>query len=259
METIIKAENLRKEYIMFEKSGLAINKTVGAVAVNDINLEVYAGEFISIMGPSGSGKSTLLNLISSMDTPTRGNVYIDGKKIKTMSEAAQSELRYKTIGFVFQNFNLLENLSCRENITLPLILNAVEQNKIDQEVETMAEILDVNEVLNKMPNECSGGQQQRVAIARALVANPKIIVADEPTGNLDKENSKRVMRFLRHINDESKITVLMVTHDAMVASYSDKVLYLRDGKIEKEVVRGIKGQREFFNEILELVSEDSMF
>ncbi|MGL5823065.1 MAG: ABC transporter ATP-binding protein [Sarcina sp.] len=259
MEAIIKAENLRKEYIMFEKSGLAVNKKIGAVAVNDINLEVQAGEFIAIMGPSGSGKSTLLNLISSMDTPTRGNVYIDGKKLRTMSEADQSELRYKTIGFVFQNFNLLENLTCAENITLPLTLNAVDQKTIDGEIETIAQILDVDEVLKKMPTECSGGQQQRVAIARALVANPKIIVADEPTGNLDKENSKRVMRFLRNINDERKITVLMVTHDAMIASYSDKVLYLRDGNIEKEVIRGVRGQREFFNEILELVSEDSMF
>ncbi|MGL4654858.1 MAG: ABC transporter ATP-binding protein [Sarcina sp.] len=259
MEAIIKAESLVKEYKKFNTNGVYLSVESSTKAVDEIDLEIYEGDFIAIMGPSGSGKSTLVNMLSTIDTPTSGSVFIEGKKTKKMGEQEISQLRYKTLGFVFQNFNLLDMLTCEENIAVPLNLNNEKPAEVKTKVQEIAEILGVEELLKKYPSECSGGQQQRIATARALVAGPKIIIADEPTGNLDSANSRRVMNFFKSMNTDRDITILMVTHDSMVASYAKKVLYLRDGKIENVVERGKKKQRDFFNEILELVAEDVVF
>lgn len=259
MEALIKAENLVKEYKKFKSNGAYLSIESSTKAVNEIDLEIFEGDFIAIMGPSGSGKSTLVNMLSTIDTPTSGGVYIEGKKIKKMGEQEISQLRYKTLGFVFQNFNLLDMLTCEENIAVPLNLNNEKPAGIKKKIDEIAEILGVEKLLKKYPSECSGGQQQRIATARALVAGPRIIIADEPTGNLDSANSRRVMNFFKSMNEDRDITILMVTHDSTVASYAQKVLYLRDGKIEKVVEKGNKKQRDFFNEILELVAEDVVF
>ena len=260
---IMVGENLTKEYSKYSTKGHGFGvesiKVDSIKAVDNINISINEGEFIAVMGPSGSGKSTLVNLLSTMDTPTRGNVYIEGRKLRTMYQEEIAQFRYKTIGFVFQDFNLLNLLTCAENISAPLVLNNESKKDIEIKVKEIAQILDIEDLMNKYPEECSGGQKQRVATARALVTNPKIIVADEPTGNLDRESSKKVMNFLKELNEERDITVLMVTHDPMIASYAKKVLYLRDGKIEKFVERRGKKQRKFFDEVLELVSEDAIF
>ena len=260
---IMVGENLLKEYCKYStKAGKLAAATVkiGSIkAVDNVNISIDEGEFIAVMGPSGSGKSTLVNLLSTMDTPTRGNVYIEGRKLRTMYQEEIAQFRYKTIGFVFQEFNLLNLLTCAENISAPLVLNNEKKGVIETKVKEIAEILGIEDLLSKYPEECSGGQKQRVATARALVTNPKIIVADEPTGNLDRASSKRVMNFFKELNEERNITVLMVTHDPMIASYAKKVLYLRDGKIEKFVEKKAKTQKEFFDEVLELVSEDAVF
>ncbi|MGL5576155.1 MAG: ABC transporter ATP-binding protein [Sarcina sp.] len=259
MEALIKAESLVKEYKKFKSNGAYLSVESSTKAVDEIDLEIFEGDFIAIMGPSGSGKSTLVNMLSTIDTPTSGSVFIDGKKTKRMGEQEIAELRYKTLGFVFQNFNLLDMLTCEENIAVPLNLNNEKPEKVKMKVAEIAEILGVEELLKKYPSECSGGQQQRIAIARALVTGPRTIIADEPTGNLDSANSRRVMNFFRSMNEDRDITILMVTHDSTVASYAKKVLYLRDGKIEKVVEKGKKKQKDFFSEILELVAEDVVF
>lgn len=259
MKEVIVVKNLMKEYCEYEKKGMLLEKVSSTIAVNNIDLTVCEGEFIAVMGPSGSGKSTFINMISTMDTPSKGEVVIEGKKVKSLNETEISKIRYKTIGFVFQDFNLLELLTCEENIATPLMLNNEEKSHIEERVAQISEILGIENLLKKYPTQCSGGQQQRIATARALIAGPKIIVADEPTGNLDSANSRRLMNFFSEINKERDITILMVTHDAMVASYAKKVLYLRDGKIETVIERKNKKQRDFFTEVLDLVSEDAIF
>ena len=259
MGILIKAEDLTKEYKKFKNNGLYLELDTSVKAVDSVDLDIYEGDFIAIMGPSGSGKSTLVNLLSTMDTPTGGSVYIEGRKTKQMSENEIAKMRYKTLGFIFQSFNLLDMLTCEENIAVPLTLNNEKNNEIKQKVSEISEILGVQELLKKYPSECSGGEQQRIATARALVAGPRIIIADEPTGNLDSINSKKVMAFFREMNIERSITILMVTHDAMVASYAKKVLYLRDGKIEKSIERKGKKQKAFFSEVLEIIAEDAIF
>ncbi|MGL4760335.1 MAG: ABC transporter ATP-binding protein [Sarcina sp.] len=259
MGLLIRAEQLTKEYKKFRKTTLTLEVESVVKAVDEVNLDIYEGDFIAVMGPSGSGKSTLVNLLSTIDTPSSGSVFIEGKKTKQMGESEIAKMRYKTLGFVFQNFNLLDMLTCEENIAVPLTLNNEKEKDIKIKIEEMAQILGIEDLLKKYPSECSGGQQQRIATARALIAGPRIIVADEPTGNLDSTNARRVMNFFNSMNEERDITILMVTHDAMVASYAKKVLYLRDGKIEKVIKRGAKKQRDFFGEVLELVAEDAIF
>lgn len=260
---IIVGKDLLKQYYKFRTEGGMFGGTLvkeGVTkAVDDVSINVKEGDFIAIMGPSGSGKSTLVNLLSTMDTPTSGELFIDGQKIKALHQEDVAKMRYTIIGFVFQDFNLLDLLTCRENIEAPLILNNENPKEIKQKVEEIAEILAITDLLDKYPNQCSGGQKQRVATARAIVTNPKVVVADEPTGNLDSASSRKVMNFFKELNDERDITILMVTHDAMVASYAKKVLYLRDGKIETCIERENKKQRDFFDEVLELVSEDAVF
>lgn len=260
---IITVKNITKEYFKYKKVGIAIAAMIEKVssfkAVNKVSLNIKEKDFIAIMGPSGAGKSTLMNMISTIDTPTAGSVFINGKNIQAMSQRELAQVRYKVIGFVFQDFNLLELLTCRENIEIPLTLNGEDKNNINKKVEEIAKKLNIENILDKYPTQCSGGEQQRIATARALISGPSILVADEPTGNLDSKNTKSVMKFFTQINLDSNVTILMVTHDATVASYAKKVIYMRDGEIEKILEKNKKSQREFFEEVLTLVSEDADF
>ncbi|MGL5614932.1 MAG: ABC transporter ATP-binding protein [Sarcina sp.] len=260
MKEIIRAEKISKEYItnlkMDKFSGKIIEKDV-FFAVDNVDFLLNEGEFIAVMGPSGAGKSTFVNLISTIDTPTKGNVFINNQSIKVMSDKALAKIRYETIGFVFQNFNLLELLKNKENIAVPLTLMNVDNSTIDKKTNEIAKRLNIEKLLEKKPNECSGGEKQRVAIARALITNPKVIIADEPTGNLDSKNSKAVMSLFKELNKEEKITILIVTHDPIVASNANKVLYIKDGKINNIIEKGEKNNREFFEDVLNLVSEEA--
>lgn len=226
-------------------------------ALNGVSLTVNQGDFVGIMGPSGSGKSTLLNIIATVDRPTKGAVMIDGKSVNSMGEYAIARFRYENIGFIFQDFNLIDTLTIRENISVPLVLEGLSKVEIKKRVNEIAKKLDIEENLDKYSSECSGGQRQRAAAARALVTNPKIIVADEPTGNLDTKNSHELLEFLKDLNEKDGVTILMVTHDSMIASYSKKLVFLRDGKIEDVIERGEKDQREFFYDIVDVTSKET--
>ena len=226
-------------------------------ALEDVSLTMYEGDFICVMGPSGSGKSTFINNLSTIDVPTKGRVYINGKEVRSMSENEVGKFRYENLGFIFQEFNLLESLTIFENIAVPLTLMNVPLEEIKERVSLTAKKLGVEDLLNKYPNECSGGQRQRAAISRALVTNPKLIVADEPTGNLDSKNSHELLEFFKKLNDEEGVSILMVTHDSMIASYSSKLLYIKDGHIEETVERGDMSQKEYFYKIVDVNSVES--
>ncbi|WP_297518750.1 ABC transporter ATP-binding protein [uncultured Clostridium sp.] len=259
MKEIIKTENLCKDYNKFKGGLLARNEVTNTYKViKSIDLTIYEGEFISVMGPSGSGKSTLLNLISNLDTPTKGNVFINGQKLRALGETSVAKIIAENIGFVFQNFNLIDLLTCRENIGMPLAIAGKSIEEMHKRIDEIAIKLGITDLLDKYPVQCSGGQQQRVAIARALISNPKIIIADEPTGNLDSETAASIMSIFKNLNEKDNITVLMVTHDALVASYSTKVLKLKDGVINDTLERKTKTQRIFFNEILDMLSHEQI-
>lgn len=218
-------------------------------ALNDVSLQVNAGEFISIMGPSGSGKSTLLNLLSGLDTITSGIVEINDINISKMGENEISRFRRGHIGYVFQNFNLIDSLSIYDNLALPLALQKGKKEMIETKIQEYLDSLNINEVKDKLPNDCSGGQCQRTAIARAMVHQPSILFADEPSGNLDSTNAHDVLEIMQKMNSEKNVTIMMVTHDSMVASYSQKVLFLRDGVIEHVIEKGEKDQSTYYEEI----------
>lgn len=226
-------------------------------ALSDVSLTMYEGDFICVMGPSGSGKSTFINNLSTIDVPTKGCVYIDGKEVRTMGENEIGRFRYENLGFIFQEFNLLDSLTIFENIAVPLSLANIPLQQINERVETVAQKLNVHQLLNKYPYECSGGQRQRAAIARALVTNPKLIVADEPTGNLDSQNSHELLELFKQLNDQEGVSILMVTHDSMIASYSQKLLYIKDGEIEKTIERGDLSQKDYFYKIVDVNSVES--
>lgn len=226
-------------------------------ALEDVSLTMYEGDFICVMGPSGSGKSTFINNLSTIDVPTKGKVYINGKEVRSMSEGEVGRFRYENLGFIFQAFNLLDSLTIFENIAVPLTLADVPLAEIKERVKNTAEKLGVEELLEKYPNECSGGQRQRAAIARALVTNPKLIVADEPTGNLDSKNSHDLLEFFKKLNDEEGVSILMVTHDSMIASYSSKLLYIKDGHIAETIEKKDMSQKEYFYKIVDVNSVES--
>lgn len=246
---LLEAKNIIKIYNLGSKNPYK--------ALDNISLKVYEGEFISIMGPSGSGKSTLLNNISTIDIPTKGNLLINGKSITVMSEKEIGKFRSINLGFVFQEYNLLNSLTIFENISVPLTLQKCKPNIIKEKVLDISKILRIDNILDKFPNECSGGQQQRAAICRALVVNPKIIIADEPTGNLDSKNSHELLMFLKKLNIENNLTIIMVTHDAEIASYSSKIFFIKDGKIEQMLEKGVLTQKEYCQKIMEINSENS--
>jgi len=222
-------------------------------ALTDINLQVDKGEFISIMGPSGSGKTTLLNTISTIDEPTSGEVLISGENPHRLSHNKLAKFRRRELGFVFQDFNLLHTLTVEENIVLPLTLDNYPVKEMSKRAKELAEILGIQEILSKRTYEISGGQAQRAAVARAMIHNPKLVLADEPTGNLDSKASKDVMERLAYMNKEEETTLLLVTHEAQAAMYSDRVIFIRDGKLYSEIHRGDK-QQVFFQQIIDTLS-----
>ncbi len=226
-------------------------------ALKNINFAVEEKEFICVMGPSGSGKSTFINCISTIDNPSSGKVLINGKRIRTMSTSQLGRFRFENLGFIFQDFNLLDTHTLYENIAMPLALAKKDKNLIDKRVHELAKMMDIESLLHKKPTQCSGGQKQRAAICRALINNPKLIVADEPTGNLDSKNSKELMEILRDLNAKDGVTIIMVTHDALVASYSSRLIMIKDGRISEELRKGDMTQQEFFRKIVEINSAES--
>lgn len=226
------------------------------MALKDISFTIDTGEFVGIMGPSGSGKTTLLNILATLDTATKGEVTITGEDITQLKTNQLAEFRSKKLGFIFQNFNLLDNLSIYENIALPLSLQNESSVNIRKMVEKIAATLDITRILNNYPNEVSGGQQQRAAAARALVHQPSLLLGDEPTGALDSKNAKSLLESMKALNEEQLVTILLVTHDAFSASYCKRILFIKDGMLFKEIHR--EGTRhEFYKEILAVLEQYS--
>ena len=220
---LLEVSNLEKIY----KTRLSDNKVV---ALNDVSFSVEEGEYIAIMGESGSGKTTLLNLLALLDRPTNGNIVLEGKDLSTISDSQISKFRRDHLGFVFQDFNLLDTLTLKENILLPLILAEENPETFEKRVEDVARPLRIDQLLNKYPYEVSGGQKQRCAVARALITNPKLLLADEPTGALDSNSSRELMEVFRELNNVGQ-TIIMVTHSVQAASEAKRVLFIKDGKI----------------------------
>lgn len=222
-------------------------------AINQISFEVGKGEFVAVMGPSGSGKTTLLNLISTIDTATSGTLTIDGLRPDEMSKTELALFRRRQLGFVFQDFNLLQMLTVEENLVLPLTLDGLPLDEMKRRIEDLAKKLNLEQILEKRPNEISGGQAQRTAIGRALIHQPSFILADEPTGNLDSKASRDVLELLAKVNQEQKTTILMVTHDPIAASYCDRVIFIKDGEFFNEIYSDNRRQT-FFQRILNVLS-----
>ena len=236
-----------------------LEKVYGALgnvtrALNDVSFTVNRGEFVGIMGASGSGKSTLLNCVSTIDSATSGTICINGQDVTRMKQAKLSQFRREELGFIFQDSNLLDTLTARENIALPLTIVRTNSAEISTRVQDVAARLSISQVLDKYPYQMSGGQQQRVAAARALVTDPTMIMADEPTGALDFKSARLLLESLEALNRRLRATVLMVTHDSFAASYTSRVLFIRDGKIFTELRRGDTDRREFFDRIMEVVA-----
>ncbi|HLS34948.1 MAG TPA: ABC transporter ATP-binding protein [Bacillota bacterium] len=222
-------------------------------ALSDINLEVERGDFVSIMGPSGSGKTTLLNTISTIDEPTTGEVLIDGNNPHQLNQNELAKFRRRQLGFVFQDFNLLHTLTVEENIVLPLTLDNKPVKEMKEKAKKLAETLGIQEILPKRIYEISGGQTQRAAVARAMIHEPKLVLADEPTGNLDSKASKDVMEMLTLMNEQQNTTLLLVTHEPQAAMYSDRVIFIRDGKLYSEIHRG-DNQKVYFQKIIDTLA-----
>ena len=221
--------------------------------LKDINLDVKEGEFLSIMGPSGAGKTTLLNILSTIDKPTSGKVYYENKDINKISNKELSKFRRDNIGFIFQDYNLLDSMSMEDNIALPLVIANEKQSKIKSEIIKLSKFFGIEAHLKKYPYELSGGQKQRVATARALITSPKIIFADEPTGALDSKSSSELLNCLKNMNEKFNVTVIMVTHDPFSASYSKKVIFIKDGKLNARIDSG-GNRKEFYNNIMNLLT-----
>ena len=227
------------------------------VALNGLDFKVEKGDFICIMGASGSGKTTLVNILSTIDEATGGQILLNQKDLLLLSEKEKANLRKEEIGFIFQNYNLIESLTIKNNILFSLRLNKVDQQTQLEKLNELTKMLNIEEIIDKYPSQCSGGQQQRAAIARALINEPKIIFADEPTGNLDSLNARELMEYLVKINKEKHTTIIMVTHDPQIASYSSKLIYITDGKIVKELERKNMSQKDYFYEIMKITSTDA--
>ncbi|GAA0773978.1 ABC transporter ATP-binding protein [Clostridium subterminale] len=245
MKNVLKVDNIEKYY------GGKGNVTK---AIDNISFGVEKGEFLGIMGPSGSGKTTLLNCISTIDTVTTGNIVINNKDITSLKNSDIEKFRRDELGFIFQDFNLLDTLTAYENIALALTIQDVKPKSIDGRIKAVANKLGISEILNKHPYEMSGGQKQRVASARAIVTNPSLILADEPTGALDSKSSRLLLDSFERLNEELEATILMVTHDAFTASYAHRILFIKDGKVFNELIRGNDSRKEFFNRIIEVVT-----
>ena len=245
MENILTIENISKYYG---------NKSNLTKAMSNISMNVDKGEFIAIMGASGSGKTTLLNVISTIDKVTSGHIYIEGQDITKLKGNDLNRFRREELGFIFQDFNLLDTLTAYENIALALQIQNFKAKAIEQQIKVVARKLDIEDILNKYPYEMSGGQKQRVASARAIVTNPKLVLADEPTGALDSKSSKMLLERLQRLNQDYQTTILMVTHDAFSASYASKVIFIKDGKVFNQFNRGEATRKQFFDKIIDVVS-----
>lgn len=244
-ETILTVEHLEKYY------GSKGNLTK---AVDDISFQVNKGEFIGIMGASGSGKTTLLNCVSTIDRVTAGHITIRGRDITSLNARALSRFRREELGFIFQDFNLLDTLTAYENIALTLTILRRPTKKIDRLIKAVASKLDISDILDKYPWQLSGGQKQRVASARAIIAGPSLILADEPTGALDSKSARMLLETFDTLNRDLRATILMVTHDAFAASYASRILFIKDGKIFNELRRGEQSRKDFFRQIIDVVS-----
>ena len=272
MGEILKIDSIEKYYG---------NKGNILKAIDDVSFEVQKGEFVGVMGPSGSGKTTLLNVIATIDEGRSGHIYLNGKDLTEINKKEIGRFRRENLGFIFQDFNLIDTLTIHENIALALTINKTNKNEIDGKVNSVAKELGIEEILTKYPYEVSGGQKQRTACARALITNPKLILADEPTGNLDSDTADEIIEILKvsahkhekcvivvtHskelakkadvvlvLNKDLGATILMVTHDSFTASYCDRILFIKDGKIFTELVRGNNTRKQFFNQILDVVA-----
>lgn len=245
METILRIEEIEKYY------GSRRNLTK---AIDDISFEVEQGEFVAIMGASGSGKTTLLNCISTIDRVTSGHIYLENADITKLKGNALNTFRREKLGFIFQDFNLLDTLTAYENIALALSIQNMPVAKIDGKVRKVAKELDIEEVLSKYPYQMSGGQKQRVASARAIVTNPALVLADEPTGALDSKSAKLLLERFRYLNTQLHTTILMVTHDSFTASYAGRILFIKDGKVFHELCRGDDTRKQFFDKIIDVVT-----
>lgn len=230
------------------------NKSNLTKAIDNISFEVDEGEFVGIMGASGSGKTTLLNCISTIDRVTAGHILINGEDITKLKGNRLNRFRREELGFIFQDFNLLDTLTAYENIALALTIQKVKPIEIDQRVKEIADKLGIVDNLNKYPYQLSGGQKQRVASARAIITNPKLVLADEPTGALDSKSARHLLESFETLNQKLGATILMVTHDAFTASYAERILFIKDGEIFNELIKGGDARREFFEKIIEVVS-----
>ena len=246
MEHILTLEQVKKYY-----GGTAGNITR---AVNGISMYVDKGEFAAIMGASGSGKTTLLNCISAIDTVTSGHIFVNGQDITKISEKDLADFRRENLGFIFQDFNLLDTLTIEENISLSLIINKKNPELIKEKVRAISDRLEITDILSKFPYEVSGGQKQRCACARALIGDSKLILADEPTGALDSKSSRMLLETLSDMNRKFQATILLVTHDPFSASFCERVLFLKDGQIFNEILKGEKNRKVFFTEILDILT-----
>ncbi len=245
MESILKVEHLEKYY------GNRGNITK---AVDDISFAVTQGEYIGIMGASGSGKTTLLNCISTIDSATAGHIFIRGQDVTKLRAKDLSRFRREQLGFIFQEFNLLDTLTAFENIALALTIIGTPTREIEKRVHSVAKRLEIGDILPKYPYQLSGGQQQRVASARAIITNPSLILADEPTGALDSKSARLLLESFETLNRELGATILMVTHDAFTASYCKRILFIKDGKVFNELQRGSDPRKAFFEKIIEVVT-----
>lgn len=243
---ILEAKNLSKIYGSKAKG-------VSVKALDEFNMTIKEGDFVGIMGPSGSGKTTLLNILATIDTPSFGEVLLAGENPHNLNPDSLAIFRRNNLGFIFQDFNLLDTLSVKENIILPLVLEGLKKEKIEKDLEEIAGILNIKDILEKRTYEISGGQQQRTACARAMINKPSIILADEPTGNLDSKASFDLMSSLSNINKEKKATIVMVTHDAFAASFCHRIIMIKDGKFFMEIVKD-SNRQVFFKEILDSLS-----
>lgn len=245
METILRIDNVEKYYG---------NRSSLTKAIDNISFEVDKGEFVAIMGASGSGKTTLLNCISTIDRVTSGRIYVGGQDITELKGNKLNRFRREQLGFIFQDFNLLDTLTAFENIALALSIQGVHTKEIQKRVSQLACELGISDVLDKYPYQMSGGQKQRVASARAIITNPKLILADEPTGALDSKASRMLLESFNYLNQELEATILMVTHDAFTASYADRVIFIKDGKIFNEILKCGSTRKEFFDKIIDVVT-----
>ncbi|MGL4738745.1 MAG: ABC transporter ATP-binding protein [Cellulosilyticaceae bacterium] len=245
MNAVLKVQNIEKYYG---------NKGNVTKAIENMSFEVGRGEFVGIMGPSGSGKTTLLNCIATIDRVTTGHIYLGDIDLTQLKGRALEQFRGKELGFIFQDFNLLDTLTAYENIALALSVHNVPSKTIDGQVRSITSKLEIEEILTKYPYQLSGGQKQRVASARAMISNPSLVLADEPTGALDSKSSRQLLEAFEKLNQEMQATILMVTHDAFTASFADRILFIKDGKIFNELIKGTDTRKVFFSRIMEVIT-----